>query len=302
VISLAELVRLATQHADDLDLPVAPFTVGDQSFDTDRRPAVMGVLNLSPDSWYRHSVVTSPANAVRRGRVLAAQGADFVDIGAESSDAPTARVDADAQTRALVPVIEELADEGVTISVESYAPAVVRASLEAGARIINLTGSEDDDVMFDLAAEHGASVVLCHILGANARELDETAVDPDPLPGMLTQFERRVATARARGVQGLAIDPGLGFGFLQLPDPVDRARHQSVVLLNSFRLRRLGIPVCHAMPSAFDLFEDQFRTAEGFFTVLAALGGTGVFRTHEVPHVVAVLDAMRELSVAPDPG
>jgi dihydropteroate synthase len=69
------------------------------------------------------------------------------------------------------------------------------------------------------------------------------------------------------------------------------------VILNTFRLRRLGFPICNAMPHAFDLFEDQFRTAEGFFTVLGQLGGTTIFRTHEVPQVVAVLEALRTLEV-----
>jgi dihydropteroate synthase len=69
------------------------------------------------------------------------------------------------------------------------------------------------------------------------------------------------------------------------------------VLLQTIRLRVLGLPIGHALPHAFDLFEDQFRSAEGLFAVLAHLGGAGVFRTHEVPQVVAVLDALRVLSV-----
>ena len=76
-------------------------------------------------------------------------------------------------------------------------------------------------------------------------------------------------------------------------------RHQTRVLLNSIRLRVLGLPICHALPHAFDLFEDQFRSAEGFFAVLARLGGAGVFRTHEVPAGRAVLDALGVLSVEP---
>lgn len=73
-------------------------------------------------------------------------------------------------------------------------------------------------------------------------------------------------------------------------------QHQTKVILNSFRLRELGFPICQALPHAFDLFEDQFRTAEGFFAVLASLGGVGVFRTHEVAQVRAVSNAMHILS------
>ena len=74
-----------------------------------------------------------------------------------------------------------------------------------------------------------------------------------------------------------------------------RVRHQAKVLLQTFRLRTIGLPVCHALPHAFDLFEDQFRQAEAYFAVLAALGGTRVMRTHEVASVVPVLRAMSAL-------
>lgn len=302
MIGLRELVDLAARHADDLDRPVAPLRIGDRTFDTDAEPVVMGVVNLSTDSAYRESIAVTRESAIRKGRVLAAQGAHLIDLGAESSNVATARVGADDQARSLVPVIEALSAEGIAVSIESYAPTTVRAGLAAGARVINLTGSADDAAMFDLAAEFEATVVLCHINGSHARDLDTVSasdVVADPFPAMLEQFERRVQDARARGVQHVAIDPGVGFGFA-VDDLVLRARHQTAVLVNSFRLRRLGIPICHSVPHAFPLFEDQFRIAEGFFTVLAHFGGTGVYRTHEVPQIVAVLGALHQLGAQTD--
>ena len=298
MISLRELARLATEHAADLEHPVAPFRVGERVLDTDARPALMGVVNLSQDSWYRESVAPSAAAAVRRGIVLAAQGADVVDLGAESVVAGSTRVGPQDQIRALVPVVEELAAAGVAVSVESYHPEVVRAVLAAGARVLNLTGSADDGAMFDLAAEFDAALVLCHVLGDNPRELTDTAVDRDPYPAMAAALGARVDRARARGVRaGICVDPGAGFGMARLTDPLERLRHQSVLLLHAFRLRSLGLPVCHALPAGFPYFEDEVRTGEGFFAVLAGLGGTGVFRTHEVPRVRAVLRAMADLPV-----
>lgn len=296
MISLSRLAALAAAHADDLDLPVAPLQVGGRSLDTDARPAVMGVVNLSHDSSYRESVVTSVDAAIRRGRVLAAQGADIVDVGAESSNVTSARVEAGAQTDTLLPVVRALAEEGIVVSVESYHPSVVAAALEAGARVVNLTGSADDAAVFDLAAEHDAAVVLCHVLGTHARDLDTDVADGDgdPVPAMLDHFARRIDDARDRGVRGISIDPGLGFGF-SLDDQRARVRRQTALLLASFRLRRLGVPVCHSLPHSFELFQEHFRIAEGMFAVLAHLGGTGLYRTHEVPHVVAVLSALREL-------
>ena len=100
-------------------------------------------------------------------------------------------------------------------------------------------------------------------------------------------------------MERVVIDPGMGFYYGNLTDPIVRARHQAQVMLGAFRLRSLGVPLCNALPHAFDLFEEQFRTAEGFYAVLALLGGTGVLRTHEVPQVRAVVAAMTALSVTP---
>ena len=301
MIDLRALAALADQHADDLQHTVAPLRIGDRTFDTDTEPVVMGVVNLSRDSSYRESVTTTLDNAVRRGRVLAAQGAHLIDLGAESSNVAKERVDPQAQARSLVPVVEALSADGIAVSIESYDTSTVRAGLVAGAQVVNLTGSADDDAMFDLAAEHDAAIVLCHVNGSHARDLASVRADDvvaDPFPQMLEQFERRIAAARDRGVQDITIDPGVGFSFA-MDDHVRRARHQTTVMLSSFRLSRLGVPICHSVPHAFDLFEEQFRMAESFFTVFAHLGGTGVYRTHEVPQIVAVLGALGRLDVLP---
>ena len=305
MISLRTIAALLEEHGDELDHAVGPFVIGDRRLDTDERPALMGVVNLSRDSSYRESIAFSPEDAVARGKVLAAQGADLVDVGAESSDSTRTRVDAQGQIDQLVPVVEELAEAGVAVSVESYLPPVVEACLDAGARVLNLSGSVDDEEMFGLAASYDASVVLCHIVGDHARDLhdpSEHRVAEDPFPQMLEQFERRLGHARSMGVPSVALDPGIGFGFRWITDPVARSSYQSAVLLQSFRLRRLGSPVCHALPNAGVLFGAEVRTAEGFFAVLASLGRTGIYRTHEVPRVAAVLDALRVLPVQPPLG
>ena len=94
------------------------------------------------------------------------------------------------------------------------------------------------------------------------------------------------------GLQKLFIDPGLGFYYKNLQDSEVRVRHQMKTFLNTFRLRALGYPVCHALPHAFEYFGEEVRSAEPFFAVLAAMGKTDLFRTHEVPKVKAVLDTL----------
>lgn len=296
MLSLSALSALAAAHADELNQPVAPLRIGSKAYDTDMTPVIMGTVNLSRDSTYRESVAINQVSAIRKARVMAAQGAQFIDIGAESSTAKAVRVGADDQIAALVPVIETLTADGIEVSAETYEPRVVRACLEAGAKVLNLTGSAHQAEIFALAAEFDATVILCYVKGANVREITDVNLNTDPFPGIRDHFADRVALAHAAGVDRIAIDPGMGFYYGNLVEPSKRVQHQTHVLLNGFRLRALGMPICNALPHAFDLFEDQFRTAEGFFAVLAALGGTGIYRTHEVAHVAAVLRAMGTLN------
>jgi dihydropteroate synthase len=151
--------------------------------------------------------------------------------------------------------------------------------------------------MLSLAAEYDAAVVMCFGELANVREIGSVDLGADPIPALVDHFGERLEHARRLGVDNVIIDPGMGFYYGNLTDPLTRARHQTRVLAHAFRLRTLGVPVCNALPHAFDLFEDEFRKAEGFFAVLASLGGTHLFRTHEVAHVRAVLTSMAALDV-----
>jgi dihydropteroate synthase len=295
MISLSALAALHSEYADDLAHPVEPVTVGGVTIGGSD-PVLMGTVNLSRDSTYRESVAVSTEAAIRKARVQLAQGAQVVDLGAESSTAAAARVSGDGQVARLVPVVERLAAECV-VSVETYRPEVVSGALEAGARILNLTGRAGEDEMLGCAASYEAAVILCFCEPADVREAARHPTQADPLAYLLDHFGPRIEHARSLGVRRVIVDPGLGFYYGNLVDPAVRARHQAAVLAQCFRLRRLGVPVCNALPHAFDLFEDEFRKAEGFFAVLARLGGTDLFRTHEVAHVRAVLAAMAALDV-----
>jgi dihydropteroate synthase len=94
------------------------------------------------------------------------------------------------------------------------------------------------------------------------------------------------------GAEKLILDPGLGFYYRNLQDSAVRVRYQMTTFLNTFRLRTLGFPVCHALPHAFEYFGEEVRCAEPFFAVLAALGRTDLFRTHEVARTRAVLETL----------
>jgi dihydropteroate synthase len=295
MLKLEQLAELLEKNRAAAAVRVKEFSIGGKPFAFNSQPAIMGVINLSPDSWYRESVCLTAEAAIQRGKVLREQGADIVDVGAESTLAHAARVDDAAQNSKLIPVIKVLRQAGVLVSVETYSPAVTRACLKAGANILNLTGSDRTDELYRLAAEHDAAVIICYVQGKNVREVGDFDLSADPIEMMRGYFSRQVEIAQRHGVEKIIFDPGLGFYYRNLQDSAVRVRHQMNIFLNTFRLRTLGFPICHALPHAFEYFRDEVRCAEPFFAVLAALGKTNLFRTHEVPRIKAVLDTMKTL-------
>jgi dihydropteroate synthase len=295
MLKLEQLAELLEQNRAAASARVKEFSIGGKAFAFNSQPAIMGVVNLSPDSWYRESVCLTTEAAVERGKVLTAQGADIVDIGAESTLAHAARVDDAAQNSKLIPVIKKLRTAGVLVSAETYSPAVTRACLEAGANILNLTGTDGSDELFRMVADHDAAVILCYVQGKNVREVDDFDFSADPVEMMREYFSRQIEIAQRHDVEKIILDPGLGFYYRNLQDSAVRVQHQMTVFLNTFRLRTLGFPICHALPHAFEYFRDEVRCAEPFFAVLAALGRADVFRTHEVPRIKAVLDTLKIL-------
>jgi dihydropteroate synthase len=252
----------------------------------------MGVINLSADSWYRESIRSTVESAVERGLELRGQGADIIDIGAESTLGQARRVVPAEQQQQLLPVVEQLAADGIIVSVETYDADVAKACLEAGAKVLNLTGTADSEAIYRLAAEHDAAVIICYVSGEHVRDVDDIPLDDDPIPRMADYFLREIEVAARCGLARGFLDPGLGFYYRNLQDSSLRIRHQMKTFLNAFRLRRLGWPVCNALPHAVEFFGDEVRCAEPFFSVLAALGQTDLFRTHEVPRIRAVLKTL----------
>jgi dihydropteroate synthase len=301
MLSLEHLAELLEQHKTAANARVKEFAIAGHPFPFNSRPTIMGVINLSPDSWYRESVCLGAEQAIQRGRVLRAQGAELIDIGAESSLSHAARADEAMQRSRLLPVVRGLRSADVLVSVETYSFDVARAALEAGANVLNLTGTVGTGEMFRLAADHDAAVIICHVQGDHVRAVGDFDLSTDPITRMADYFQRQIDLAGSVGLEKILLDPGLGFYYRNLQDSTIRVRHQMTVFLNTFRLRTLGFPVCHALPHAFEYFGEEVRCAEPFFCILAALGKTDLFRTHEVPRIKAVLDTLRIFPVPPSP-
>lgn len=292
MLTLEALAALATAYKTEARARVAEFDIGGHSFAFNSTPAIMGVVNLSADSWYRESVCLSAETAVERAKVMRTQGAQIIDVGAESTLAHAARADVAMQNSKLLPVVKALRQRNILVSVETYNVEVTRTCLDAGANVLNLTGAASSEEIFRMVAAHGAAVIICYVQGNNVREASDFDFSVDAIQTMRDYFARQIDLATKAGVTRIFIDPGLGFYYRNLQDSAVRVRHQINIFLNTFRLRALGFPVCHALPHAFEFFREDVRCAEPFFAVLAALGKTDLFRTHEVSRTRAVLDTL----------
>jgi dihydropteroate synthase len=293
MLDLATLAALHGRYRDAAAVPVADFALGPHRFDFEKQAYLMGVVNLSADSWYRESVALNAEAAIRRGRVLHEQGAAIVDVGAESTLPHAARLDETTQSGMMIPIVRELASAGICVSVETYHASVARACLKAGGRVLNLTGTTAGEEIFREVADFDAGVIICFVQGDNARAVGGVDLKSDPVEVLYEFFARQIESATNAGVSRIWIDPGLGFHYPNLPDSGARIRRQMQILLNSFRLRALGWPVCHALPHAFECFEDEVRASEPIFAVLALLGQASLLRTHEIAKVRGVLRTMQ---------
>jgi len=296
MLTLETLASLCQKHSADLTAKVADCQFRGQTFRHQGSPHLMGVINLSPDSWYRESVVLTTEAALEKARRLHSEGAHLIDLGTESTLAHAARIGPQAQSQKLLPIIKTLSQENLLLSIETYHPSTARDCLEAGAAVLNLTGTHPSDEVYRMVADHQAGIILCYVQGPHVREVGNFAHSPDHAQSLKDYFQREIDRATAAGVRAIWIDPGLGFYYRNLQDSAARIRYQAETFLHSFRLRTLGWPVCHALPHAFEFFQDEVRSAEALFAVLAILGKTDLLRTHEIPKVRAVVRTLGVLS------
>jgi dihydropteroate synthase len=177
------------------------------------RPRLMGVVNVTPDSFADGGRFLDRAAAIAHGRALAAEGADIVDVGGESTRPGAAPAPVEDELRRVLPVVEALARDGLLVSVDTRRAAVMRAALAAGARIVNDVAALADAGALELVARAGAAVVLMHMRGEPATmQADPRYAD---VVGEVAAFlAARVAACRAAGIgdERLCVDPGIGFG------------------------------------------------------------------------------------------
>jgi len=203
-----------------------------------RRPLVMGILNVTPDSFSDGGRFSEPAAAVDHGLRLAADGADILDVGGESTRPYSRPVEAGEELRRVMPVLAALCEQvRIPVSIDTTKAAVAREAIAAGAEILNdVTALTGDPAMTGLAAETGVGVVAMHMLGT-PRSMQEDPTYRDVVGEVLDYLRRRRDALLAAGIpqDRIALDPGIGFG--------KTTAHNLALVGNARRLHELGCPI-----------------------------------------------------------
>ena len=197
----------------------------------------MGVLNLTPDSFYNPSIVRSAREAAERAKQAVLDGADIIDFGGESSRPGAQPVGLEQELVRVVPVLELLQGHGLRISVDTYRAETARRALASGASMINdITALRGDPGMADVVAEADAECILMHMQGMPDSMQDDPVYD-DVVDDLCSFFEQRLEYAAAEGISEdkIWLDPGFGFG--------KTVEHNLTILRRLGEFKRFGLPV-----------------------------------------------------------
>ncbi len=270
--------------------------VGARSFDCSERTLVMGILNVTPDSFSDGGRFDDPESAVQHARRMVADGADLLDIGGESTRPGSDPVRPDVEIARTAPIIAALArdDIGVPVSVDTRKAEVARVALEAGATIVNDVSAGSDPEMFGVVAGADAAMVLMHMQGEPKSMQVEPSYD-DVVAEVSAFLESRLAEAVNAGIafDRLCVDPGIGFG--------KTLEHNLSLMKHLDALVRLDRPILVGpsrkafIGALLDLDVDERLEGTAAAVAYLVAAGAQVVRVHDVremARVVRIVDAI----------
>ena len=263
-------------------------------------PRVMGIVNVTPDSFSDGGAHFDADAAIAHGLKLAEEGADLLDIGGESTRPGAQEISVEEELRRVIPVIERLArDTALPISIDTSKPEVMRAAVEAGAGMINDVFALRRDGALDAAAALGVPVVLMHMRGEPRTMQD--APDYDDVVGEVHRFlAERIFAAEMAGVarRNIVVDPGFGFG--------KTTAHNLQLLAQLRRFTELGVPVLAGMSRKKSIGEltgreDPRERVFGSVAahLIAAQNGAMLLRVHDVAATVDALKVWNAVAALP---
>ena len=275
------------------EMGAALWKINDRTFDLSATAMIMGVLNVTPDSFSDGGEFLASEPAIVRGRQMAAEGAQIVDIGGESTRPGAEPVTAEEELSRVLPVVTEVGKAtGALISIDTTKAQVARAAMEAGASIINdVSGGREDKGMFQTVAETSAAFVIMHMQGT-PRTMQKNPTYEDVVAEVGDFFRQQYARALDFGIDPMAIafDPGIGFG--------KTLEHNLSLLANLPQLRIADRPLVVGVSrksflgklvGSSDMADRAVPTIA--FSALLRAGGANVLRVHDVKENVAAVRA-----------
>ncbi len=286
--------RSAADVLADLSKPTEPFA-GLALSGEHGRPRVMGVVNVTPDSFSDGGDYADPAAAIARGRALREAGADLVDIGGESTRPGAQSVPVDMELERVMPVVEALAGDGVPVSIDTRRAAVMRAAIAAGARVVNdVSALQNDPDALAAVADSDTGVFLMHMQGTPATMQEAPQYD-DVVLDVYDALAARVAACEAAGIarSRICVDPGIGFG---------KRAADNLALISSLAIFH-GLGCAVGIGVSRKSFIDAIagpappkdRLAGSLAAMLAALDqGAQIVRVHDVAETVQAISVWRQ--------
>jgi len=269
---------------------------GSVEYDFDSRTFVMGIVNVTPDSFSDGGKYFSTEAAVEHGLKLVEEGADFLDVGGESTRPGSEPVSIEEEINRTIPVIEQLAQRTtIPISIDTYKSEVARTALQVGATVVNdISGGTFEPHLVDVIAENQASVVLMHIQG-NPKTMQQNPQYENVTTDVAKFLSRQAQKAKEAGIQQIIVDPGIGFG---------KTFEHNIQLLRELSIfREIGYPVLVG-PSRKSFIGTILNLppaerVEGTAAAVAVciLNGAHIVRVHDVKvmkRVAAVIDVLKE--------
>jgi len=265
--------------------------------DLEARPAVMGILNVTPDSFYDGGEYAGVEEAVSRAREMAREGADIIDVGGESTRPGSAAVTVEEEIARVGPVVERILHEiDIPVSIDTRNAEVARAMLDLGAHMINdVSGLRHDREMAGVVSEHGVPVVVMHMRGS-PRDMQEHTDYADVVSEVRRELMERVEAANAAGVNRdkILIDPGIGFA--------KTAEQSAQIIARLDEFVGLGYPVVLGpsrksfMGKLLGLAPEDRLEATIATCIWAMLKGVKVLRVHDVGSVVRAVGMIRAVA------
>lgn len=279
--------------------------LGPHHFHWGSQTYIMGILNVTPDSFTDGGRYLDPERAIERARTMVAEGAHIIDIGAESASIAASKPELAEELKRLLPVVNRLSqDQTATLSVDTYKSQVADAVLAAGAHIINdISGLHADPELADVIAQHGAGVVIMHMQG-HPRQVSRDPQYNDVVADVMAYLSRGIEKALRAGIgeDRIIIDPGIGVG--------KRTQHNLEILRRLKEFHQLGFPILlgHSHTSVIgNILElPVHQRLEGTLAVTAVsiTHGVDIVRVHDVKanaRVARMADALtRPMSVPED--